>query len=112
METVQVYAIRTFTTREGKNPFFDWFDSLRHGNFKARILNRLARVRQGDLGDYRDLKGGIHELRLFFGSGYRIYFARKGDTIILLIGGTKGSQKRDIERARSYYRDYLEREDG
>lgn len=113
METVQVYTIRIYTTREGRAPFLEWLSSIGDQATVDRIESRLYRVRQGNLGDYRDLQGGLYELRLFFGPGYRIYFARQPNTVILLLtGGAKHGQRRGILQARNFYRDYLERDDG
>ena len=67
------------------------------------------RMERGQLGDCRHVGDGVHEARLMCGPGYRLYFGRVGRTIILLlIGGTKASQFRDIHRARSYWREFLE----
>lgn len=111
MNAVQEIEIRTYSNREGHTPFLEWFDALHDELAKARILARLARIRLGNLGDHKILAGGIHELRLFFGPGYRIHFAREGQTIILLLtGGSKGTQRRDIRKALEYYKDYMERE--
>lgn len=70
---------------------------------------RLRRLNLGLLGDYRAVRGGVYELRLDFGPGFRIYFTRFGNTITLLCAGNKNSQKRDIERAQDYLDDYKER---
>ena len=67
----------------------------------ARIFTRLENLRQGHFGDSKSLKGGLHELRIHAGKGYRVYYSKKEKLVILLlIGGTKSSQSRDIERAR------------
>ena len=71
--------------------------------------NRLRRLSLGLLGDHRAVGGGVYELRLDFGPGFRIYFARSGNTITLLCAGSKNTQKWDIERAQAYLTDYKER---
>ena len=77
---------------------------------QARVEARLRRLSLGFLGDHRQVGGGVFELRLDFGPGFRIYFARLGHSIILLLcGGDKSSQKRDIEQAKAYLADYKER---
>ena len=113
MNTVQEYTIEIYTTADGKLPYAQWLSTIKDQTTVDRIELRLYRIRQGNLGDCKDLKGGIYELRLFFGPGYRIYFSKEGNTIILLLaGGTKRTQSRDIQRAREYYQDYLERKNG
>ncbi len=103
--------IRYYRMKSGKAPFIDW---IRHLDALTadRVRARLARIRSGGLGDVQSLKGGIYELRLPFGSGYRVYFAKEERSIVILLcGGDKGSQTRDIAKAGEYYRDYLERKD-
>jgi putative addiction module killer protein len=81
--------------------FDKWLAGLRDAKGKARILARLESVRLGNLGDSKSLSGGLHELRVFAGPGYRVYFAPRGEiVIVLLCGGDKSSQQRDIARAR------------
>jgi putative addiction module killer protein len=78
-----------------------WFRSLRDMTAKGRIVARIERVQLGNLGDVKSLGEGLHELRMDFGPGYRVYFTRRGEQIILLLcGGDKSSQQRDIARAR------------
>ena len=81
--------------------FLKWRSKFKDAKALARILIRLENVRQGHFGDSKSLKGGLHELRIHVGKGYRIYYTKKGNMIILLLsGGTKSSQSKDIERAR------------
>ncbi len=78
-----------------------WYASLRDGTTKARIVARVLNLGDGNFGDTKPLGGNVHELRLHFGPGYRVYFTRRGERIILLLcGGDKGSQQRDIVRAK------------
>jgi putative addiction module killer protein len=77
---------------------------------RQRVDARLGRIRGGNLGDYKDLGGGLFELRLDFGPGYRIYFTREGRAVIVLLAaGEKQGQERDIRRARDYLHDWKER---
>lgn len=79
-----------------------WFDSLRDEQAKARILIRIRRLSLGNFGDSKALGGGIAELRIDYGPGYRVYFARKEEhVVLLLIGGDKSRQQSDIARARA-----------
>jgi len=80
--------------------FVDWLTGLKDVQARARIARRLDRLAPGNFGDAKSLGHGISELRFTFGPGYRVYFTvRGGVVVILLCGGDKGSQRRDIERA-------------
>ena len=93
--TSQVYQLQR------TDAFDKWLAGLLDAKGKARILARLESVRLGNLGDSKSLGGGLHELRVFAGPGYRVYFAPRGKiVIVLLCGGDKSSQVRDIARAR------------
>ncbi len=93
----------------GNEPFTDWLNSLRDPTTRRRILKRLLRLEQGHYGDYKPVRAGVNELRFFFGAGYRVYFAEDGDTIVVLLnGGDKDSQSRDIQQALTYWQEYKE----
>ena len=78
-----------------------WYASLRDRTTKARIVARILNLGDGNFGDTKPVGGNVQELRLHFGPGYRVYFTRRGERIILLLcGGDKGSQQRDIARAK------------
>jgi putative addiction module killer protein len=82
--------------------FRDWLDRLRDERAKARIAARIRRMERENPGDVRALGGGLIEMRIDFGPGYRIYWVRQGRSIILLLcGGDKRSQQRDITKARA-----------
>ena len=99
--------IYIYTCSDGSEPFTQWLRGLRDGTTRNRIRQRIARIRLGNFGDTRSVGDGVYELRIHFGPGYRVYFGRSGaEVVILLCGGDKGSQDRDIERARGYWRDY------
>jgi putative addiction module killer protein len=101
--------IRIFETREGKAPFIEWVHSL-SVQHRARVFARLDRVETGNLGDHRSVGEEVFEMRLHFGSGYRVYFGQIGTTIILLLcGGDKSSQKKDMTRAKQFWQEYLSR---
>lgn len=81
--------------------FHDWLRRLRDANAVARIIARIRRMEQGNLGDNKSLGGGLMEMRIDYGPGYRVYFVRHGEAIVILLcGGDKHKQQRDIERAR------------
>ena len=80
--------------------FGNWLDRLRDRRAKARILDRIERMAMGHRGDVKPIGGGLSEMRIHHGPGYRVYFMERGPLlIVLLCGGDKGSQSRDIERA-------------
>ncbi len=82
--------------------FQDWIDHLRDRRAQAIIDARIARLRERNFGQTRSLDSGLSELKIDFGPGYRIYFTRRGDLlVVLLCGGDKSSQTRDIARARA-----------
>ncbi len=86
--------------------FQKWVKNLRDKLGRARILRRIAAARNGNFGDCAPIGDGVSEMRLHFGPGYRIYYGQRGEQLYLLIaGGDKGSQKRDIEHAKQLWRD-------
>jgi len=96
-----------YRTAAGKEPFTDWLNSLRDPTTRRRILKRLLRLEQGIYGDFKPVGEGVNELRFFFGSGYRVYFAEDGDSIVVLLcGGDKDSQRWDIQQAQAYWQEY------
>jgi putative addiction module killer protein len=99
--------IIAYSDSKGNEPFTEWLTKLRDTESRNRISARLRRVAQGNYGDCKNLGGGIYELRLDFGPGYRIYFSKDTDVIIILLcGGDKSSQEQDIIRAREYWKEY------
>ena len=99
--------IVAFRAKNGQVPFEEWLDDLNDTKAVARILARLARVRQGNLGDWKSAGEGVSELRVDYGPGYRVYFGQKGQTLVLLLcGGDKRSQDSDIRLAKQYWQEY------
>ena len=99
-------TIREYITAQGKSPFRDWLKSHDVG-VQARIQARVLRFENGNLGDHKSVGGGVWEARLDFGPGYRLYFGKDGHSVILLLaGGDKGSQARDITAAKRYWNDF------
>lgn len=80
--------------------FARWFKKLKDRNAKARIQARLDRMELGHFGDVKPIGEGVSELRIFYGPGYRIYFTKRSSVVVVLLtGGDKSSQARDIENA-------------
>ena len=101
--------IQIYETDNGKCPYSKWESKLTR-TIRSIISIRLARIRIGNFGDCKSIKGvrGLYELRINLESGYRIYFGKFRDKIILLFcGGNKSSQKRDIQKSSLYWQDYL-----
>ena len=92
-----MYMIKVRETEE----FSRWLHRLKDDNAAARILVRIRRAELGSLGHCRSVGGGVMEMRVDYGPGYRVYFARQGDSIVVLLcGGDKRTQQRDIKRAK------------
>jgi putative addiction module killer protein len=107
-----VYEIDIYRTGTSREPYTDWEISLDR-QVRTRIDARLARIRlTGNLGDFKSVSDGVYELRFDFGPGYRVYFGFdkvENKLIILLAGGSKRNQPKDIAKAKEYWRDYLSR---
>ena len=100
------YLIREYLTTVEKNPFREWINSL-DLNIKAKIQARIFRFETGNLGDYKSVGKGVFGARLDFGPGYRLYFGLEGNNIILLLmGGDKRTQKRNITKAHQFWNNY------
>ena len=99
--------ILNYITPDGKIPFEEWLNSLRDINERTKIKARLRRVELGNLGDYKTVGGGVCELRINYGKGYRIYFGQVVSVIIILLsGGDKDTQQNDIQKAKQYWLNY------
>lgn len=103
-------TLREYRTSAGKIPFRDWLQSLCDVQTRAKIRVRLNRVRLGNFGDAKSVGDSVYELRIAYGPGYRVCFARSGTGVVLLLcGGDKSTQERDITTAKSYWHDYRRR---
>jgi len=100
------YQIELYRTAAGKEPYAEWEKGLD----KATMIDaRLARIREsGNIGNYKLLGNSVYELKLDFGPGYRIYFGLETETfMILLLGGSKKGQQKDINKSKEYWKDHL-----
>ena len=102
--------VRNYETTTGLQPVVVWLDSLRDGIARLRIAARIERLGKGLPGDWKSVGGGVREMRIDHGPGYRVYYAQHGNAlIVLLCGGDKRTQSKDIERANEYWKDYRTR---
>src|SRR5687768_14304330 len=98
--------VREYVDADGRSPFREWFDGL-DAPAAARVATAVTRMEQGSLSRLKSVGSGVMEYRIDSGPGYRLYLGRDGDElIILLTGGTKRRQRRDIERAWTSWEDY------
>tara|TARA_A100001391_G_scaffold217_2_gene484 strand:+ start:1015 stop:1344 length:330 start_codon:yes stop_codon:yes gene_type:complete len=107
-----VFELTHYLTVDGHDPFQHWLEALKRKDRRAamRVLTRLNRLALGNPGDSKSVGGGVMELRVDHGPGYRVYYARVGETLVLLLtGGGKQRQQWDIEQARSRLADYRKR---
>jgi putative addiction module killer protein len=98
--------IRYYASAEGHEPFAAWFAEL-DSTARAKVTRALVRLEQGNFSNVKSVGEGVSEYRIDFGPGYRVYFGQDGPTlVILLTGGTKKRQQRDITAAHGYWQDY------
>lgn len=102
--------IYRYQTDRGREPVTQWLDGLRDKTASAAIRMRLRRIEAGNFGDFKSVGEGVSELRIDVGAGYRVYFGRRGqDIVILLCGGDKRSQEADIQNAKRYWAEFKRR---
>lgn len=103
-------TIRHYVTPAGKDIFDQWLTKLDDARTQAKIAVRIDRLASGNFGDCKSLQQGLHELRVDWGPGYRVYYAMIGtDCVLLLCGGDKRRQSSDIAQALRYLQDYKKR---
>jgi putative addiction module killer protein len=105
--------LRYYQTARGTMPFWEWLLRLRDTKTRSVLLTRLERFSEGNPGHWRSVGSGVFELKIHWGPGYRIYFGCEGPhVVILLIGGDKSTQGRDIHEAQNFWQDYQRRAHG
>jgi putative addiction module killer protein len=101
--------VREYLDRTGRSPYGAWFDSL-NAEAAAKIATATTRISLGNFSNVEGVGSGVFEYKLDFGPGYRIYFGKDGETLVILLGGgTKKRQKRDIGAALANWQDYKRR---
>ena len=104
--------IRVYEAPDGACPFIEWFDQL-EAKAAAKVTTALARLEQGNTSRVKGVGAGVFEVKIDFGPGYRVYFGKDGDEIVILLaGGTKKRQQRDIESAQDRWLNYKARKKG
>ncbi len=102
-------AIYYFDSKVQKEAAREWLESLRDRSVQSRIYVRIQRAEMGNFGDHKSVGDGVMELRMTFGSGYRLYYALDGnDIILLLMCGDKSTQSKDIETAKKHWKNHQE----
>lgn len=100
-----------YEEESGRSPFTEWLTALRDKKAKARIAARLRQAEAGNLGDWKPVGEGVAELRIHVGAGYRVYCGQYGQHwVILLCGGDKTSQPKDIDRAKALWAEWKRRQ--
>lgn len=102
-------VVREYLDEKGNSPYSKWFNRL-NSTAAVKVVTAIHRMEQGNFSNVKGVGAGVYEYRLVFGPGYRIYFGKDGDRlVILLAGGTKKRQDTDIASAKEYWSDYKHR---
>ena len=109
LPTLIMITIKEYIDSKGRSPYAKWFSRL-NAPAAARVVSALVRIEQGSLTKTKGIGEGVLECRIDFGPGYRVYFGRDGDSIVILLGGgTKKRQQKDIEAAKMLWKEYKRR---
>jgi putative addiction module killer protein len=101
--------VREYLDRGGRSPYAEWFDGL-NAQAAAKVTVAVTRLGQGNFSNVKGVGSGVYEYTIDFGPGYRVYFGQDGDRVIILLGGgTKKRQQRDIATAVALWQDYKQR---
>lgn len=104
--TEQLWELVYYVTENGRIPYREWFESLNDSKTKAVIDARLTRICSGNFGTCEPVGPGIFELKIYYGPGYRVYFGKAAGRIVLLLcGGDKSTQRKDIQRALQFWKE-------
>lgn len=109
MLPLNMVGVREYLDRSGRSPYAEWFDSL-IAQAAAKVATAVTRMAQGNVSNVKSIGSGIHECRIDFGPGYRIYFGKDGELVVILLGGgIKKRQQNDISNAIARWQDYKNR---
>ena len=104
--------IKEYTTKDQESPFNKWLTNLKDVRARAKITRIITQMEGGNFGDYKPIKDGkgLYERRLDYGPGYRIYYIKEGDQLIVIFGGSdKSEQQKTIDKSKIYLKDYKSR---
>ncbi len=110
LDSQEIYEIEFYYKNNNESPLLQWLGSFDLGT-QLRFQNKISRIKQGNFGDYKIISNNLYELRFFFGPGYRIYFSKfnKNKIVLLINGGNKNTQIKDMKIAKSYLEEYKQR---
>ena len=102
--------INEYTDEQDKSPYAEWLASLRDARARARVIMQVDRMELGLFGDSEPVGDGLSEVKIHYGPGYRVYYGKEGpDAYVLLCGGDKSTQSKDIKRAKTYWQEHKRR---
>jgi len=105
---MKIYEIEIFETADGKCPYSEWLDDLKDKAAQAKIMIRIERASLGNMSKVESVGAGVNEFKINFGPGYRVYFGLdegRQKIILLLSGGTKKRQQKDVDQAQAYWKE-------
>lgn len=103
-------TVLEYLDEQGHSPYYNWLSGLKDARTRAKIMMRVDRMALGLFGDVEPIGEGLSELRIHYGPGYRVYFGKEGNQVYLLLcGGDKSSQSKDIKKAKAYWKDHKRR---
>jgi len=103
-------TVNEYTDEQGKSPYAQWLRGLRDVRAKAKIIMQVDKMELGLFGDVEPIGDGLSELRIHYGPGYRVYYGKAGRQVYLLLcGGDKSTQSKDIKKAKVYWQDHKRR---
>ena len=102
--------VNEYTDGQDRSPYTEWLASLRDVRARARVIMQVDRMELGLFGDSEPVGQGVSELKIHYGPGYRVYYGKEGqNAYLLLCGGNKSTQLKDIKRAKTYWQEYKRR---
>ena len=103
-------TVNEYIDEQGSSPYAQWLSRLKDSRAKARIIIQVDKMELGLFGDVEPIGEGLSELRIHYGPGYRVYYGKQGQQVYLLLcGGDKSTQSKDIKQAKAYWKDHKRR---